>query len=120
LISILEDVRGLQIREVKRTKASGSKTARYLEMQSLIAAKLVSLPAGKRHTDGCILHMSKITANNTHRHDDIADTLYDAVKIALIDKTINVNLRQSDKIAARLMSNHKAINRARDIGHGNY
>ena len=32
--------------------------------------------------------MSKITANETHRRDDIADTFADAVKIALIDKTI--------------------------------
>jgi hypothetical protein len=32
--------------------------------------------------------MSKITANNTHRHDDIADTLADAIRMALIEKTI--------------------------------
>ena len=37
----------------------------------------------------CINHMSKITANDTHRHDDICDTLVDAVKICLIDKDIN-------------------------------
>ena len=36
----------------------------------------------------CIDHCAKITANNTHRFDDICDTLYDAVKLALIDKTI--------------------------------
>jgi len=115
LISVLEDVRGLLIREVKRTAASGSKTARYLEIQPLVAAKLISLPEGRRHTQMCIAHMLKITANNTHRHDDIADTLYDAVKIALIDKTININVRQNDKVAARIMSNHNAISKARTL-----
>jgi len=38
----------------------------------------------------CVSHMMKITANNSHRFDDIADTAYDAVKIALIDKTLHV------------------------------
>lgn len=36
--------------------------------------------------------MSKITANNTHRYDDIADTLADAIKIALIDKIVTRGL----------------------------
>ena len=36
----------------------------------------------------CIEHMSKITANDTHRYDDIADTVYDAVRLGLIDGTI--------------------------------
>ena len=36
----------------------------------------------------CIDHCTKITANQSHAHDDIADTLYYAVKLALIDKTI--------------------------------
>jgi len=33
-------------------------------------------------------HMRKITANDTHRHDDIADTLYDGVKLGIIDNVI--------------------------------
>ena len=88
LISVLEDMRGLQIREVKRTKASGSKTERFLEMQPIIAAKLISFTEGARHIDMCITHMTKITANDSHRHDDICDTLYDGCKLALIDKTL--------------------------------
>ncbi|MCW1908586.1 MAG: hypothetical protein KIH63_004565 [Candidatus Saccharibacteria bacterium] len=88
LCSVLSEMRGLEIREVKRTKASGSKTERYLEMQPVIAAKLISFTYGAKHIRPCIEHMMKITANDTHRHDDIADSLYDAVKIALIDKTL--------------------------------
>ena len=120
LVSVLEDMRGLEIREVKRTKASGSKTIRYLEMQPLIAAKLVTMQAGKRHNATCITHMSKITANDTHRHDDICDSLYDAVKIALIDKTININTNTSSKVASILMSKQKQINRLKDFANGNF
>lgn len=95
LLSVLQKMRGLVLREVKRTKASGSKTARFLEMQPIIASKLISFTADAEHTERVITHMMKITANNTHRHDDIADTMYDAVKIALIDKSITLPERES-------------------------
>lgn len=88
LLSLLKEFRGLQLLEIERTKATGNKTARFLESQPYVAAKLVSLPKEGRHTENCIEHCRKITANNSHRHDDIADTLYDAVKIGLIDKFI--------------------------------
>lgn len=88
LVSTLKDVRGLEIRDVKRTRASGSKADRYLEMQPIIASKLISFTEEAKHVDLCVNHMMKITANNTHRHDDICDTLYDAIKSALIDRTI--------------------------------
>jgi predicted phage terminase large subunit-like protein len=88
LLSAIKKIQGLRVIEVERTKASGSKTTRFLEMQPIIASKLVSLPRYGKHTGPCLEHMRKITANDTHRHDDRADTLYDAVKIALIDKLI--------------------------------
>jgi predicted phage terminase large subunit-like protein len=88
LASTLNSIQGLNVLDITRTKASGSKTARFIEMQEYVSKKLVSLPRHGRHTQMCIEHMSKITANNTHRHDDIADTAYDAVKIALIDKVL--------------------------------
>lgn len=88
LISVLSDVRGLDIRDIKRTKASGSKTARFLEVQPIVASRMVTLPAHGRHSQMCIEHLTKITANDTHRNDDIADTMYDACKIGLLDKTL--------------------------------
>lgn len=89
LISILQDLRGLEIREIKRTAASGSKSTRYLEMQPFIAGKLVTFTEGAKHVKMCVDHMLKITANDTHRWDDICDTCFDAVKLGLIDDTIN-------------------------------
>ena len=94
LCSVLADMRGLQIREVKRTRASGSKTDRYLEMQPIISSKMVSFTRGAKHADLFIEHMAKITANNTHRHDDMCDTMYDAIKLTLIDKTLTISPRQ--------------------------
>jgi predicted phage terminase large subunit-like protein len=88
LISVLKELRGITIREIERTKASGSKTQRFLEIQSYVASRLVSFTENAKHVANCVQHMSKITCNDAHRWDDIADTLADAVRIALIEKTI--------------------------------
>lgn len=88
LISILKSLRGLKIREIERTRKSGSKSQRFIDIQPHIASKHVSLPAHAPHTQLCINHMKKITNNDSHAHDDIADTCADAVKIALIDKML--------------------------------
>lgn len=88
LISVLQKFRGLSIREIERNRASGSKTQRFLEMQPYLAARLVSFTQGAKHKELCITHMCKITANQSHRFDDIADSLFDAIKLSLIDKTI--------------------------------
>lgn len=86
LFSTIKDFQGLNVIDITRTKASGSKTTRFLEAQPYVAKKLISLHKYAKHTDLCIEHCRKITANNTHRFDDIADTMYDAIKLALIDK----------------------------------
>jgi predicted phage terminase large subunit-like protein len=86
LLSSTKNIPGLKTVAIDRTSKSGSKSARFVSMQPFIAGKQVSLPSMAKHTKICIEHMSKITANNTHRFDDIADTCYDAVKAALIDK----------------------------------
>lgn len=104
LVSVLQELRGMQIRQIERTIASGSKTQRFLEMQPFIASKRISFTESAKHADFCIKHMSKITANNTHRHDDIADTLSDAIRIAFIEKTLYSNeSRQEDR--AKILTN---------------
>jgi len=119
LTSVLEEIRGIQLRKIERTKASGSKTQRFLEMQPYIAARQISFTNGARHQDMCIKHMAKITANDSHRHDDVADTLADGIKIALIDKTIQYKKPTQDaETSAILFSKQKMINHARDALHG--
>lgn len=90
LISILKGMRGLKVREIERTRKSGSKSQRFIDIQPYIASKQVSLPLNGPHTQMCINHMKKITNNDSHAHDDIADTCSDAVRIALIDKTLSI------------------------------
>ena len=88
LLSVLKEVQGLRLIDIERTRASGSKASRFLEMQPFIAAKQVSFPAHAKHTKMCIQHLIKINAAMTHRNDDLCDVLYDAIKMALIDKTV--------------------------------
>lgn len=121
LSSALDDIQGLQIIDIQRTKASGNKVSRYLEIQPYIASKCVSLPANGYHTQMCIDHCKKITANNSHRHDDIADTLYDAVKLALIDEVIVRKTESVDynKISKIIMSKNNTIDRLKQAKYRN-
>jgi len=109
LASILKNSRGLKILDVNRNKSSGSKSDRFIEMQSFIAKKLISFTEGAQHVRMCIEHMTKITANDSHRHDDIADTFYDAVKIALIDEALNYRLDDKSErtnVLSKMRSNY--------------
>jgi predicted phage terminase large subunit-like protein len=118
LLSILKEQQGIQVRDIPRNRSSGSKTARFLEAQPHVAAKKISFTEGARHIDMCINHMTKITANESHRHDDIADTLSDAIKIALIDKTLPMHTKQEDIKAATIMHQQKALLRTRSAIYG--
>jgi predicted phage terminase large subunit-like protein len=123
LLSILQDLRGMQIRQIERSVASGSKTQRFLEMQPFVASKRISFTRNAKHADMCIKHMRKITANNTHRHDDIADTLSDAIRIALIEKTIYSNDNRQIERTQILNNMNQVLQRrirARDAQHGRY
>ena len=118
LVSVLKEMRGMQIREIERSAASGSKGDRFIAMQAYIAERRVSLNREARHVDMCIEHMCKIAPNLTHKHDDICDTVYDAVKIALIDNALYTNekqqlykdetLRQSDAIIKQRLQARRA------------
>jgi len=114
LVSILSGMQGLRILDIERTRASGSKAQRFLEIQAYIASKQISLPIYGKHTAMCLEHMRKITANDTHRNDDIADTCADAVKLALIDKIlINIDNTSDPKAEKVLATINRAAHRRR-------
>lgn len=94
LLSVLKGMRGLKVREIERTRKSGSKSQRFIDIQPYIASKQVSLPAHGTHTQKCVDHMKKITNNDSHAHDDIADTCSDAVRIALMDKMLYIHTQK--------------------------
>lgn len=122
LISVLKKIQGLRVLSVERSGTINSKTNRFLEMQQYVASKQVSLPTSGKHTTMCIDHMTKITANNTHRWDDIADTCYDAIKIALIDKVLintEISSNNYEEIVKNFVSTSKNIDRLRKEAYGN-
>ena len=118
LISVLQELRGMQIRNIERTRASGSKTQRFLEIQPYVASRRISFTSGAKHVEMCLNHMSKITANDAHRHDDVCDVLTDAIRIALIDKTLVLDTKQDDNKAATILSKQKSILKARSNLYG--
>lgn len=124
LLSVLKNVRGLQVLDVERTKSSGNKTTRFLEIQPYIASKQISIPKDARHTSKVLEHMRKITANDSHRHDDIADTLYDGIKLGIIDNIImsyRPQRNQDDERVARgIMGSFHRLLELRGNRYGNH
>lgn len=129
LVSVLKDMPGLQILDMTRgrDKISGgvlSKTSRFLRAQPYIASKRVSFNAFSKHADMCIDHMRKITVNNTHKNDDIADTCADAIQLALIDNVVSMGYSNERDPATDVVKKLTAANaRRRNIRaksrHGN-
>jgi phage terminase large subunit-like protein len=95
LVSTLQDMRTLQIREIERNRNSGSKTQRFLNAQPFVASKKVSMTASARHVNLCINHMVKITANDTHKFDDIGDTLSDAIHLTFDLRLFSLDTEQT-------------------------
>jgi len=117
LLSTLKNMRGIQVMDVERTKASGNKTTRFLEIQPIVASRQISIPENGRHTARVLDHMRKITANDSHRHDDIADTLYDGIKLGIIDNivlnTSPAKHQDDEKIAQGIMGSFHQLLRLR-------
>lgn len=114
LASILQSkVRGLSVIAIDINSSSGSKVTRFMRCQPFIAAKHISLPADGKHTQMCVNHMKRITANNTHAHDDIADTLAGAIQTVLIENSLPldnpVNGIYANNDFSKQWSNHKPV-----------
>lgn len=108
LLSVLQQRRGLEIRAIERNGGTkdqpNSKSERFISMQHYIAGRQVSLPAHAPHTPSTLEHMRKITANQTHAHDDRCDTLYDAIKYAFIDKGLILSLINKPSLVGKSLA----------------
>ena len=101
LVSVLKRTQGIKVIGIDRTVKSGSKTQRFIDMQQYIAARQVSLPRFGKHTRMCLEHMTQITANGTHRWDDVCHVR--GTKIATIYGYVNVeDIKPGDKIISPL------------------
>jgi len=116
LSSILSTYRGLNVHQIDANRSNGSKTQRFLEIQSIINKRLISFSKEAKHAELCVEHCRKITANNSHRHDDIADTMYYAIKIGLIENIIkhrHETSNNTDRIVAQLAKTNHNVNTLR-------
>lgn len=121
LVSVLKNTQGLKVMGIDRTVKSGSKTQRFIDMQQYLAAKQVTLPRLGKHTKMCLDHMTDITANDTHKFDDIADTCYDAVNAAFIDKIIVHQVQEKvnyEQLANTMMQGMHRVDKLRMRAHG--
>jgi predicted phage terminase large subunit-like protein len=115
LVSVLKQYQGLRIVPIERNSASGSKAQRFMEIQQYIASRQVSLTRGAKHTKHCVDHMTKITQNNAHRFDDIADTCADACRMVFIDKVVQGNIigeTEQNALVDKLMQKHRGLSQA--------
>lgn len=106
LVSMLHGMQGLAVFDIERTRESGSKTKRFLECQPFVAQHRISLLRFAKHTKSCLEHMGKITANDSHRYDDIADTVADAIKLALIDKVVHITHNKQHSALSNQYANY--------------
>jgi len=90
LVSVLNKLQGIKIWDIERTRASGSKTARFLNIQTFFAQRRFTFTEDARHVRLFINHLTKITANDTHSHDDIADICTDAIIKGLIEQVVAI------------------------------
>jgi len=114
LLSLIDEIRTVKLLDIPRTRQQGNKTKRFLDAQPYVAERRVSFPAFAKHVKLCVDHMSSITANETHRWDDIADTLADAIRIGLIEGGIiaaNVNKSDYSGMAQTIMAKSKKVER---------
>lgn len=110
LLSLLDDIRGIEVRDIARSDGI-CKGQRFLDCQPLVYRKLVSFPKHGKHVELCLSHMEKININDTHRFDDIADTLADACRIGLIDKTLYYEEDDSkNKILEKMQAAYRTRN----------
>lgn len=115
LISVMRKYQGLRVNDISRNADSPSKTGRFINAQPYFASKLLTFPLHSRHNKLVIDHLAKITANNTHAFDDIADVCCDAIRLALVEKVVPFGQLQSKEKAASIMARDKHIARVKQI-----
>lgn len=93
LLSVLSEVKGIRVIntidhriEVKKIEEmkediirKSNKIDRFIYAQSFVCSNRITFDRSMDHARMCIDHCAKITANDSHVHDDIADTMADAI-----------------------------------------
>ncbi|WP_299079164.1 hypothetical protein [uncultured Paraglaciecola sp.] len=96
LLSFFKKRQGLIAVDIERNAGSGSKTNRFKMAAPFMAKGFVSMNEDCRHRDMCMHHLKQITLGGSQKHDDIADTLADGIRLGLEEKVI-YNISNSSK-----------------------
>jgi hypothetical protein len=94
--------------DIKYAVGRANKIDGFLACQSFVHSGRVTFIKNSKISDLCINHLTKITANDTHMHDDIADTMRDAINMGLMTDFI-VSLIPSHVQQPKVMKGYKAI-----------
>lgn len=94
--------------DIKRAVGRANKIDGFLACQSFLHSGRVTFIKDSKISDLCINHLTKITANDTHMHDDIADTMRDAINMGLMT-TFILGLIPSSAHQQKVMKGYKAI-----------
>jgi predicted phage terminase large subunit-like protein len=93
LLSMFKEIPGIytiDTTEVRPSKTM-SKIDRFISVQDFVSNKRITFTENNHHVKNVVKHLSKITANNTHKLDDIADTMVDAIYMLLNNIVSNKN-----------------------------
>lgn len=66
---------GITVLDIQRSGSKKSKVQRFIDMQPYVKSGKITFQHGSLHNRSVIEHMCKITPNESHSHDDIADTI---------------------------------------------
>jgi len=88
LVSVMRNKPGLSVIDIKRPSGSGSKITRFLKAAPFIAKGQFSICRDAPHLERLKKHLDEITADGAYKHDDIADTVADGIRLGLDEKTI--------------------------------
>ena len=116
LCSTLKGIPGLRVVEIEVRGANAkNKMDRFIDCQKYVAGHHITFTKGDKHIETCLEHMRKITANNSHAHDDIADTMQIAIQYALIEESIlpKKNNVEQDAMMADMISGMTTISNLR-------
>lgn len=105
LLSILSEISGLKVintiehryetRKIDEFHEEfikrSNKIDRFLSAQHFVSSRRITFDISMKHATMCIEHLAKITANDSHLHDDIADTMSDAIlMIPFMEKQVRI------------------------------
>jgi hypothetical protein len=94
--------------DLKRALNRSNKIDGFLACQSYVHSGRVTFIKNSKISDLCINHLTKITANDTHSHDDLADTMRDAINMGLMSNFV-INLAPSSTQAPGVIKGYRAI-----------